>query len=94
MVLAMTTEHSGEEKAARLRVGVIAGSTRPGRQSRTVARGLSKRPIRRRIQGLAPGTGSLFPDGAGPLSLDHWSRPSLWLPWTGLECLFGCRHAA
>jgi hypothetical protein len=24
MVLAMTTEHSGEEKAARLRVGVIA----------------------------------------------------------------------
>jgi hypothetical protein len=33
----MTTEHSGEEKAARLRVGVIAGSTRPGRQSRTVA---------------------------------------------------------
>jgi hypothetical protein len=37
MVLAMTTERSGEEKAARLRVGVIAGSTRPGRQSRTVA---------------------------------------------------------
>ena len=33
----MATEHTGEDNAARLRVGVIAGSTRPGRQSRTVA---------------------------------------------------------
>jgi NTE family protein len=45
MVLAMTTEHSGEEKAARLRVGVIAGSTRPGRQSRTVAEWVCADPI-------------------------------------------------
>jgi len=37
MVLAMATEQSDEDKAARLPVGVIAGSTRPGRQSRTVA---------------------------------------------------------
>jgi hypothetical protein len=33
----MATEHSGEDNAARLRVGVIAGSTRPGRQSTSVA---------------------------------------------------------
>lgn len=45
MVLAMTTEHSGEDKAARLRVGVIAGSTRPGRQSRTVAEWVCADPI-------------------------------------------------
>ena len=45
MVLAMATEHSGEEKAARLRVGVIAGSTRPGRQSRTVAEWACADPI-------------------------------------------------
>jgi hypothetical protein len=31
----MATEQSGEGKVARLRVGIIAGSTRPGRQSRT-----------------------------------------------------------
>ena len=45
MVLAMATEHSGEDKAARLRVGVIAGSTRPGRQSRTVAGWVCADPI-------------------------------------------------
>ena len=45
MVLAMTTEHSGEEKAARLRVGVIAGSTRPGRQSGSVAEWVCADPI-------------------------------------------------
>ena len=45
MVLAMTTEHSSEEKAARLRVGVIAGSTRPGRQSRTIADWVCADPI-------------------------------------------------
>ena len=45
MVLAMATEHSGEEEAARLQVGVIAGSTRPGRQSRTVAEWVCADPI-------------------------------------------------
>ncbi len=45
MVHAMTTEHGGEEKAARLRVGVIAGSTRPGRQSRTVAEWVCADPV-------------------------------------------------
>ena len=41
----MATEQSGEDKAARLRVGVIAGSTRPGRQSRTVAEWVCADPI-------------------------------------------------
>src|ERR1022692_2378773 len=45
MVLAMATEQSGEDKAARLRVGVIAGSTRPGRQSKTVAEWVCADPI-------------------------------------------------
>jgi hypothetical protein len=45
MVLAMATEQSGEDKAARLRVGIIAGSTRPGRQSRTVAKWVCADPI-------------------------------------------------
>src|ERR1035437_7821540 len=45
MVLAMATEQSGEDKAARLRVGIIAGSTRPGRQSRTVAEWVCADPI-------------------------------------------------
>ncbi len=31
MVLAMATEQSGEDKAARLQVGIIACSIRPGR---------------------------------------------------------------
>ena len=41
----MATEQSGEDKAARLRVGIIAGSTRPGRQSRTVAEWVCADPI-------------------------------------------------
>ncbi len=41
----MATEQSGEDKAARLRVGVIAGSTRPGRQSRTVGEWVCADPI-------------------------------------------------
>lgn len=41
----MNTEQSGKETAPRLRVGVIAGSTRPGRQSRTVAEWVCADPI-------------------------------------------------
>jgi hypothetical protein len=41
----MATEQSGEDKAARLRVGIIAGSTRPGRKSRTVAEWVCADPI-------------------------------------------------
>jgi NAD(P)H-dependent FMN reductase len=41
----MVTKHSGEDKTARLRVGIIAGSTRPGRQSRTVAEWVCADPI-------------------------------------------------
>ena len=38
-------EDSGEDKAARLRVGIIAGSTCPGRQSRTCSVGTGADPI-------------------------------------------------
>lgn len=41
----MTTERGGKDATARLRVGVIAGSTRPGRQSKTVAEWVCADPI-------------------------------------------------
>lgn len=41
----MTTEQGSKNTAERLRVGVIAGSTRPGRQSKTVAEWVCADPI-------------------------------------------------
>src|SRR6266704_1550060 len=41
----MAIEQSGMDNPARLRVGVIAGSTRPGRQSGTVAEWVCADPI-------------------------------------------------
>jgi len=41
----MATKQSGEDDSARLRVGIIAGSTRPGRQSKTVAEWVCADPI-------------------------------------------------
>ena len=45
MVRAMATKQSGEDQSARLRVGIIAGSTRPSRQSKTVAEWVYADPI-------------------------------------------------
>ena len=60
MVLAMATEQSDEDKAARLPVGVIAGSTRPGRQSRTVAEWVWRdKPVAFVGYGLDGGTGAV-----------------------------------
>jgi len=41
----MATEQGGEDKVARLRVGIIASSARPGRQSKTVAEWVCAHPI-------------------------------------------------
>jgi len=45
MVPVMATEHDSEDTPARLRVGVIAGSTRPGRQAATVAEWVCADPV-------------------------------------------------
>ena len=74
----MATEHSDEDRTARLRVGVIAGSTRPGRQSRTVAEWACADPIPSldlRLIDLAD-SGLLLLSEPAPAAFGQYQQPS------------------
>ena len=74
----MATEHSGEDKTARLRVGVIAGSARPGRQSRTVAEWACADPVPSldlRLIDLAD-SGLLLLSEPAPAAFGQYRQPS------------------
>ena len=57
-------------------------------------RACQKRPIRRPMRGIRPGTARSRMASAAPSSLDQWSRPSSRTPGAHPESLYRCRHAA
>jgi len=74
----MATEQSGMDNPARLRVGVIAGSTRPGRQSGTVAEWVCADPIASldlRLIDLA-GIGLPLLSEPAPAAFGQYEQPS------------------
>src|SRR6266568_113555 len=74
----MATEQSGMDNPARLRVGVIAGSTRPGRQSGTVAEWVCADPLASldlRLIDLA-GIGLPLLSEPAPAAFGQYEQPS------------------